>query len=60
VALGKSTITVPPGASGELAGPTAVIVPLPSKTITLSVSNLPERTSSSLPQCTAPGAAWAI
>ncbi len=57
VAPDKSAGAAPPGAEVEAAGPTAVIVPFESNTMTWSVSIRPERTSSSLPQRTAPGAA---
>jgi hypothetical protein len=57
VALDKSIGADPPGAEVEAAGPTAVIVPFASNTMTWSVSIRPDRTSRSLPQRTAPGAA---
>src|ERR1700753_2601826 len=56
VAFERSTIVEPLDADDEFAAPTAVIVPDASNEITWSVSNLPERTSSSFPHFTAPGA----
>src|SRR5260370_27708020 len=57
VALDKSMGAAPLGADVEAAGPTAVIVPIASNTMSWSVSMRPDRTSKSLPQRKAPGAA---
>src|SRR3977135_2881624 len=59
VAFERSSAATPPVGEVEAAGPTAVIMPFASKTITWSASIRPDRTSTSLPQRTAPGAAKA-